>query len=145
MSGKKRKTRTIWKVLLWIAGIWAILLIVIQAALSPAVLTKLANKYANKYIDGDVSFGEVKMSVFKSFPYLNVGFSDVSVTYPPDRFNFPEENFYSRQGKGETADTLASFKYLHASIDVAALAFGTVKVPGIMLSSPRIFAKNYPD
>ena len=72
MSGKKRKMKTAWKVLLWIAGIWAVLLIVIQIALSPAVLTRLANKYANKYIDGDVSFGEVKMSVFKSFPYLNV-------------------------------------------------------------------------
>ena len=145
MSGKKRKMKTAWKVLLWIAGIWAVLLIVIQIALSPAVLTRLANKYANKYIDGDVAFGEVKMSVFKSFPYLNVGFSDVSVTYPSDRFNFPDENFYSRQGKGETADTLASFKNLYASIDVAALAFGTVKVPGIMLNSPRIFAKSYPD
>lgn len=145
MSGKKRKMKTAWKVLLWIAGIWTVLLIVIQIALSPAVLTRLANKYANKYIDGDVAFGEVKMSVFKSFPYLNVGFSDVSVTYPSDRFNFPDENFYSRQGKGETADTLASFKNLYASIDVAALAFGTVKVPGIMLNSPRIFAKSYPD
>lgn len=145
MSGKKRKMKTVWKVLLWIAGIWAVLLVILQVALSPAALTKIANSLANEYIDGDVSFGKVKLSVFRSFPYLNVGFSDFSVTYPSDRFSGMEDNFYTRQGRGEQADTLASFRNLYVSVDVAALVTGTVKVPGLMLDKPRIFAKSHPD
>ena len=137
--------KTVWKVLLWIAGIWAVLLIIVQVALSPAVLTRLANNFAEQYIDGEVSFGKVRLSVFRSFPYLNIGFSDVTVTYPADRFPEEEQDFYSRQGKGATADTLASFKRLYASIDAGALAFGNIRIPGLLLDKPRIFAKNYPD
>ena len=145
MSGKKRKMRVVWKVLLWIIGIWAVLLITVQVALSPAVLTRLANGFAADYIDGDVTFGDVRLSVFKSFPYLNVGFSDVSVTYPSDRFPYTDNSFYSRQGRGDGADTLASFKKLYVSVDVAALATGTIRIPALMLSKPRIFAKNFGD
>ena len=145
MGTEKKKMKTVWKVLLWIAGIWAVLLIIVQVALSPAVLTRLANNFAEQYIDGEVSFGKVRLSVFRSFPYLNIGFSDVTVTYPADRFPEEEQDFYSRQGKGATADTLASFKRLYASIDAGALAFGNIRIPGLLLDKPRIFAKNYPD
>ena len=138
--------KTIWKVLLWVAGIWAVLLIVIQVALSPAVLTRLANNFANRYVDADVSFGEVRLSVFRSFPYLNVGFSDFSVTYPSDRHPAEDTTYYMmRQGRGPGADTLASVRRMFASVDVAALAAGTVRVPSLLLDRPRIFAKNYAD
>lgn len=140
----RKRLRRAGKILLWIAGIWVALLIIIQIALSPAVLTKIANNVASEYIDGDVSFGKVRLSVFRSFPYLNIGFSDVSVTYPADRFPEEQDDFYSRQGKGEKADTLASFRALYVSVDAAALAFGTVKIPGLLLEKPRIFAKSYP-
>lgn len=132
------------KVLLWVIGIWAVLLIIIQIALSPSVLTRIANRLTAEYVDGNVSFGEVRLSVFKSFPYLNIGFSDVSVTYPAGRFPAEQGDFYSRQGKGETADTLASFRALDVSLDAAALAFGSVRIPGLLLEKPRIFAKSYP-
>lgn len=145
MGGQKKKIKTIWKVLLWIAGIWAVLLISVQIILSPAVLTRLADKYAAEYIDGNVSFGEVRLSVFKSFPYLNIGFSDVSVTYPADRFTYTDSSFYSRQGRGETTDTLASVRRMYASVNVAALAAGTVNVPAIVLDKPRIFARKFQD
>ena len=40
------KRRTWLKVLAWIAAVWAVILIIIQIALSPAVLTRLANGFA---------------------------------------------------------------------------------------------------
>lgn len=144
MKENRKRLKTVWKVLFWIAGIWALILIVIQVALSPSVLTRMANRFADSYIDADVSFGDVRLSVFRSFPYLNIGFSDVSVTYPHDRYGYTDNSFYSRQGRGETADTLASFRRLYASVDIAALAAGTVKVPGLMLNRPRIFARKFP-
>lgn len=144
-DGKCRKRlKTVGKVLLWFVGIWAVLLIIIQIVLSPSVLTRLANRFTAEYIDGNVSFGKVRLSVFRSFPYLNIGFSDVSVTYPSGKFKAEQDDFYSRQGRGETADTLASFKALYVSLDAAALTFGTIRIPGLLLEKPRIFAKNYP-
>ena len=139
--------KTVWKVLLWVAGVWAVILIAVQVALSPSVLTRLANRFANEYVDADVSFGEVRLSVFRSFPYLNIGFTDFSLTYPSDRYAAVEDSTYymMRQGRGPGADTLASVRRMFASVDVAALAAGTVRVPSLVLDRPRIFAKDYAD
>lgn len=144
-TGKRLKTG--WKVLLWIVGVWAVLLAAVQLALSPSVLTRLANRYAAEYVDADVSFGEVRLSVLRSFPYLNIGFSDFTLTYPSDRFKAVEDSSYymMRQGRGHGADTLASFRRLYASVDAAALLSGTVRLPALTLDKPRIFAKNYAD
>ncbi|MBO8480835.1 MAG: hypothetical protein IAB76_07005, partial [Bacteroidetes bacterium] len=145
--GEKKRLKTGWKVLLWIVGVWAVLLAAVQLALSPSVLTRLANRYAAEYVDADVSFGEVRLSVLRSFPYLNIGFSDFTLTYPSDRFEAVEDSSYymMRQGRGSGADTLASFRRLYASVDAAALLSGTVRLPALTLDKPRIFAKNYAD
>ena len=138
--------KTVLKVLLWVAGIWAVILIAVQVALSPSVLTRLANRFANEYVDADVSFGEVRLSVFRSFPYLNIGFTDFSVTYPSGRYAAEDTTYYMmRQGRGQGTDTLASVRRMFASVDVVALAAGTVRVPSLVLDRPRIFAKNYAD
>lgn len=146
MAGKK-KMKTVWKVLLCLAGVWALLLVAIQVFLSPRVLTRLADRLAAEYVDADVDFGEVRLSVFRSFPYLNVGFRDFSLTYPSDRFESQEDSSYymMRQGRGPGADTLASIRGLHASVNLSALLAGTVKLPSLVLDKPRIFAKNYAD
>lgn len=127
------------------AGIWVVLLLVLQLALSPAVLTGLANNMARKYVDADVNFGEVRLSVFRSFPYLNVGFSDFSLTYPSGRYDEDSTYYMMRQGRGPGVDTLASVRRLYASVDAASLALGTLRLPMLVLDKPRIFAKNYPD
>lgn len=146
MGRQRKKLGKVWKVLLWVAGVWAVLLLVVQFALSPAVLTRLANNMAGKYVDADVNFGEVRLSVFRSFPYLNVGFDDFSLTYPSGRHAGEDSTYYMmRQGCGPGADTLASMRRMYASVDVAALALGTLRVPMLVLDKPRIFAKNYPD
>ncbi len=146
MAGKK-KMKTVWKVLLCLAGVWALLLVAVQVALSPRVLTRLADRLAAEYVDADVDFGEVRLSVFRSFPYLNVGFRDFSLTYPSDRFESQEDSSYymMRQGRGPGTDTLASIRGLHASVNLSALLAGTVKLPSLVLDKPRIFAKNYAD
>ena len=139
--------KTVWKVLLCLVGVWALLLVAVQVALSPRVLTRLADRLAAEYVDADVDFGEVRLSVFRSFPYLNVGFRDFSLTYPSDRFESQEDSSYymMRQGRGPGADTLASIRGLHASVNLSALLAGTVKLPSLVLDKPRIFAKNYAD
>lgn len=139
------KRRTWLKVLAWIAAVWAVILIIIQIALSPAVLTRLANGFAADYIDGNVSFGKVSLSVFRNFPNLNVSFDSVSVTYPSDRFRSIEEKTGLEKvaGRGNGSDTLMSFNRLSASLNLAALTVGQIRVPALTLEKPRIFARNY--
>ena len=149
-DGTARKNRA-WKicrnVLLGIIGFWAVCLIVIQVVLTPGVLTGLVNDFASGMVDGKVSFGKVKASVFRNFPYLNVTFDSLSVTYPSSRFEAygAGKDWYTRQGRGDGCDTLMSFNRLSASVNLSSLLAGQINVPRVTLSKPRIFATSYND
>jgi len=128
-------------------GLWAVILIALQVVLNSKVLTKIVNNIAAEYVDGDISFGKINASVFKSFPNLNVTIDNVSLTYPHDRFaEFDSVGIRSQInpfGRNELADTLASFKKLSASVNYLALPFGKIKVPKAILDRPRVFAHQY--
>ena len=147
MVNKSKWWKILLKAALWIIGIWAVLLVVLQLTLSEKVLTKLVNKYAAEYIDGDISFGGAKVSMFKKFPRVCISLDDFSITYPADRFDEQEkmgvQGYLMNKGCGETADTLASFDRFSASLDVFSLAGGTIKIPHLRLVKPRIFAHAY--
>ena len=149
-EGTDRKKRA-WKIakicIFSILGLWAAILTVLQIVLSPGFLTKLANKYAAEFVDADISFRKVNASVFRNFPFLNVTFDSLSVTYPADKFEKfgAGTDWYTRQGRGENCDTLMSFSRLSASVDLSRLVAGQINIPRIMLSKPRIFATAYND
>ena len=137
------------KILLWIAGIWLGLLIILQIALTPSVLTKLVNHFAAEYIDGDLHFGKVSISMFSQFPRAELKFEDFTITYPADRYADVKElgaqGHLMKQGCGETADTLASFTDLSATINLASLITGEINIPHLNLEKPRIFVHRYAD
>ena len=74
------------KIILWIMGIWLALLIILQIVLTTPVLTKIVNSFAAEYIDGDVRFGKVSISMFSKFPRAELTFEDFSITYPSERY-----------------------------------------------------------
>ena len=135
------------RIFLMAAGIWLALLIILQIALSPSVLTPAINRTAAEYIDGEVSFGKVRISMFRHFPNIGLLMEDCSVTYPAERFDSLEQKgaqgMLLTHGTGEVSDTLASFDRLSVSINVAALLTGKVRIPHVMLAKPRIFAHSY--
>ena len=145
MEPEQKKKRRWLKAIAWIAAIWAAILIIIQIALSPAVLTRLAGSFADSFIDGQVSFGKVSLSVFKNFPNINVSFDSVSVTYPSDRFLDMENNIglHRVAGRGNGCDTLMSFNRFSASLNLGALTLGQIRIPALTLEKPRIFARSY--
>ena len=51
-SGKTSKNtlKKVLKVLAWIAGVWLAILVTLQVALSPSVLTKVVNRFAAEYV-----------------------------------------------------------------------------------------------
>lgn len=142
-----RPWKKVVKVLAWSIGIWMLILVILQLVLSPSVLTGAVNRIAAEYVDGEVSFGRITLTMFKHFPNIGISMDDCSVTYPADRYDSLEyagaQGILLKAGTGATADTLASFKHLSAGINVAALLTGKVRIPHIILVKPRIFAHSY--
>ena len=147
--GNRKAGKILLKILICIVAVIAVVMIAVQIILSPSTLTRIVNNAAKEYIDGDLDFGKVSVSVIKSFPFLNVTLNSVTVTYPADRFAAQEAACKSirllKMGKSETADTLASFDRFSASVNLVALAAGSIHIPDISLTGPRIFAKSYND
>ena len=136
-------------VLIGIAVLLAVLLIALQAVMTPKYLTKIVRNIASEYIEGDLSFSEVRASVLKSFPYLNVSIDDCSLTYPHDRysrFDSLRTDTTSRfslinAGRAEAADTLASFRRFSASVNyLSFLKKKKIDIHAVELNHPRIFA-----
>lgn len=72
-----------------IGAVLALMLVLTLAArliLSEKTLTRLVNRYAVEFVDADVNFGSIKLSLWKDFPRWSVLLEDVRVTYPADRF-----------------------------------------------------------
>ena len=149
MGNKNIWRKIVLKFALWFIGIWAVLLVALQFTLSEKVLTKIVNKYAAEYIEGEVAFGKASVSMFKRFPRVFITLEDFRITYPSDRFDAAEQTgaqgHLMRAGCGEIADTLASFDRFSASIDVMSAMKGTLRIPHLRLVQPRIFAHFYSD
>lgn len=147
-SGKKAG-KVLLKTVLWTAGIWLAILVIVQILLSPSFLTRTVEGIADDYIDGTLDFGKVSASVFRHFPNVSVTLDSVSITYPPERFaaldSTGNHNRLMRRGKGPEADTLASFDRFTVSVNVLSLLSGELSIPYARMSKPRIFAKNYND
>ena len=74
----KRTIVILLKIAGWIIGIWIALLILLQVALSPSILTKVMNRYAAEYIEADLKFGNAYVSVFERFPKVSLTLEDFS-------------------------------------------------------------------
>lgn len=135
------------KVLLWAAGIWIALLLLIQILLSPSILNRIVDRAASDLIDGKLSFSKVRIDMFRHFPNIGISIEDGHLTYPPERYDSFEKSspqgmlLYS--GCGQEADTLASFRHFSAGINIASLITGKINIPYIRMEKPRVFAHSY--
>ncbi len=146
---KNTVLRVILRIILWAAGIWAILLLIMQVALSPSVLSRVIDKFADEYIDGELKFEKVNVNMFRHFPNLGIMMKNGSLTYPAERYDSLEaksvQGLLMYHGCGETADTLASFRHFSIGIDIPSLIAGRIKIPHLLMIKPRIFAHAYND
>ena len=143
--------RVIRNLLLALIALMLLLLVAFQVILRPKVLTRIVNRMAAEYVDGDLVFSQVKASVVKDFPFLNVTLEDAALTYPHDRFARYDSTFVEtgrfpllQAGRAPEKDTLASFRQLSASVNYVNLIKGTsYDVRRVELDHPRIFAHYY--
>lgn len=141
--------RRLIRILLWIAGIWAALIILMEIVLSSSFMTETVQRIATEHIDGDLDFERISLSMFRKFPDATLTLDDFSLTYPAKRFDSIEKEgpqghlLYS--GCGSDADTLASFRHFSASVNIWALLAGKISITDVELAGPRIFAHMYSD
>ena len=139
--------RTILKIAAWVAGVWLAIMVIAQIVLSSSILTGLINKYADQFIDADVTFGKAQVSLFRRFPKVSMTLEDFSLTYPSERYDSLEragvQGHMLYSGCADAADTLASFKEFSASIRLIPLVKGEIHIPHVNLVKPRIFAHSY--
>lgn len=133
--------------ILWFAGIFLALVLILQLVFTSSMLTNVVNRYADEYVDGDVNFGDIEVNMFRRFPNISLRMDDVSVTYPADRFDRLEKAGAQGEllyhGTGETSDTLVAFERFSASLNIASLMVGKINIMHMRLTKPRIFAHSY--
>lgn len=123
-------------------GLVILALVAFQVILHTSALEKIACKVAASYVDGDVSIGDLDLSLVKNYPDVTVSLEDLLVTYPHDRFDGvagPED-----EGRGEAADTLASIGRLLLTVDARSfLDRHEIDVKEAALVEPRAFLHKY--
>ena len=161
-----KKEKKVWKIVLkacgWVLGVWIAVLGILQIVLSPAVLTGIVKKYAGEYVDAELSFRNIGISMFRAFPDVELKMEDCAVTYAHERFDgligmdMPVQ-FMGRgkaaagQGSDNAApgtvpnDTLAVFDRFDVRVNPFGLLAWKLDIPSITLSKPRIFAHTYRD
>ncbi|MDD5911329.1 MAG: AsmA-like C-terminal region-containing protein [Bacteroidales bacterium] len=145
----KNVVRKSLKILAWFAGIWLFILLLIKIALSSSVIGHIIDRYSGDFIDGNLNWSDVSISVFSHFPRIGLTLEDFSITYPATRFDKSEQAGPKGQlmwmGCGKQADTLASFRSFSTGINLFALATGNINIPYMELDKPRVFIHNYAD
>lgn len=132
-----------------IVGVWAVFLVVVQIVLSSSFLMKMADKYIPQYIDADVHIGNIKASVLKSFPNLNLSVSDLQVTYPHDKYAQYDtvgiDAMLRKAGRSEEVDTLLSSNDISLSVNYLSALFGRIHIHDVSIDKPHVYAHYYSD
>ena len=100
------------KVVLWTAGVILGLMIILEVVLSGTFLTRMVEKVAADFVDGDVSFGKASVSMFRRFPAAVLTLEDFSVTYPAERFDSLESSGVPSSAPRRLAQRAASMATL---------------------------------
>ncbi len=132
----------------WFLATIIVIFAILQAFLTKGTATDLVNRYANEFIEGDLSFGDVSVDLLSRFPKVGITLTDASITYPSDTYSQWEKESSAMllkfgKGKEGAPDTLASFSTFTTYVSLLSLAKGDIKISDLELTKPRIFAKQF--
>lgn len=142
-------------ILIAVVALLVLLLVAVQLVLNPRTLRRIVDRVAPEYLDeGQLGFSDIRASVLRSFPHLNLRIQEFSLTYPHARYAawYPEADGrrfnlnragWQRDSSDAPVDTLASFRELELSLNYMALIRGEYHIRKAELSRPRIFAHYY--
>ncbi|MCK5169984.1 MAG: AsmA family protein, partial [Bacteroidales bacterium] len=120
----KKIIKWFFRILFAFIGLIIIALIVIPMLFKDEMLTKVKEEINNN-VNAKVEFADFKLSLFKSFPDLNLGLHELSVV--------GIDNFQD--------DTLVYFESFNVQVDLISAIKKNVVVKGVVLNKPFINAK----
>lgn len=132
-------------VLASVLGLILIILAALPFVLNSKAVTKLMDKYAAEYIDGELAYSRLHVSLYRHFPRVGITLEDVAVTYPHERF--AQYNTLASPlldaGRGAEKDTLARFGSLDAAVNAWRLLFGDIRIHRLALDRFAAFGHDY--
>lgn len=114
----------------------ALLLGVVALILTPSRLTPLVNEYSSRYLDAQVRFDTVTLSVFENFPNVSVKLSGgeiISHAFAglPDSLKIQVP---------AAADTLLRFDEFSVTLNLPQLLASRISIRRIALTQPKVYA-----
>ena len=98
--------------LLSIVLLVVLLAVAAQVALNTKTLDRIVQRFAAEYIDGEIRYDRLKLSLVKDFPNGRLRMENFSLVYPHERFDaYPVKN---EEGRGVEVDTLQLLRGIRA-------------------------------
>ena len=139
--------KTLGKVIAIICALLVLLVTALQIVLNRPFVSRLADRYASEYIDGDLEFSGMHFSVIRNFPGLRVTLDTLSVTYPRWKFSeydkAPVRSRLLDAGKGADTDTLLRFDRFTASVNPFRLLSGRIRLNDARMYGLSVYAHQY--
>ena len=114
----------------------ALLLGAVALILTPSRLTPLVNEYSSRYLDAQVRFDTVTLSVFENFPNVSVKLSGGEII--SHAFAGLPDSLRTRIPAA--ADTLLKFDEFSVSLNLPQLLASRISIRRIALTRPRVYA-----
>ena len=144
----KRRFRPLRILIIVLVALLVLILVALQIVLNSEFLKQTVRTFAADYIQGETLIGDIDVSIFSTFPYVDVKLEDVAITYPHERFAefdslyFPSPLRSEGEG-GSGVDTLASIGKAHLRLNYMAALQGNIALQKIHVSSVRAFVHNF--
>ena len=117
-------------------GLFMLILGAIALILTPQRLTPLVNKYCNRYLDAQVNFDSVHLSLFRNFPNVTVCLQGGEIISHAFR-ELPDS---LRAQIPHRADTLVRFRDLDVTLNLPNLLLRQVSIRGVELVDAMAYA-----
>ncbi|MDD3108504.1 MAG: AsmA-like C-terminal region-containing protein [Alistipes sp.] len=139
-SRRRRCLRRVGKIggiiLLSLMGLLGCVLGAVALILTPERLTPLVNRYSTQYLNAEVRFDTVNLSVFRHFPFVSVELWGGEIVSHAFR-TLPDS---ARAQIPVQADTLLRFDRLSVSLNLPQLLAAQIAIRGVTLRNPQVFA-----
>ena len=135
------------KIVAIVCGAVVFLVIALQILLNMPFVSRTVGNLAAEYVDGELSFSELRFSALRTFPNLKVSVDSLSITYPHNRYSaYDKASVRSRlldAGRGPVSDTLASLRHFSAAVNPFQLALGRIRIGAVKVEGLSLFAHQY--
>ena len=132
-----------------IAGVLLVIMTALQIVLNSKAVRQKVDAAAAEAVDGTLSYKRLHFDVFRSFPRIRLTIDDLSLTYPHDRWaaydGLGPESPLLDFGRGETVDTLASFRRFTAAVNIWRIFGWKLRLSDASLQGLRVAAHAYRD